>query len=280
MIKVFAFDVYALLDPGETLSFVTPYIANKFKVFPERLFEPFCVSTHVEESIIAERVYRDCPVSVNHKSTMADLVELDMVDFDVILGMDWLHACYASIDCRTRAIKFQFPNEPFIDWSCSSAGPKGSFISYIKERKLVSKGFIYQLVRVINFSIKIPLLQSVPIVREFLELFPNDLPEIPPKREIEFVIDLIPDTLPISTPPYRMALAELKELKEQLKDLLEKAFIQPSIPTWGAPVLFVRKKDGFHRMCIDYRQLNKVTIKKKYLLPRIDDLFGHLFFED
>ncbi|WMV32686.1 hypothetical protein MTR67_026071 [Solanum verrucosum] len=85
MIKVFAFDVYALLDPGESLSFVTPYIANKFEVFPKRLFEPFCVSTYVGESILAERVYRDCPVSVNQKSTMADLVELDMVDFDVIL---------------------------------------------------------------------------------------------------------------------------------------------------------------------------------------------------
>ncbi|KAH0637918.1 hypothetical protein KY289_037833 [Solanum tuberosum] len=204
MIKVFAFDVYALLDPGASLSFVTPYVANQFDVLPERLYEPFCVSTLVGESILAERVYRDCLVSINHKSTMADLVELDMVDFDVILGMDWLHACYASIDCRTRAIKFQFP------------------------------------------------------------------------KRIEFDIDLIPDTRPISIPPYRMAPAELKDLKEQLKDLLDKGFIRPSVSPWGAPVLFVRKKDGFLRMCIDYRQLNKVTIKNKYPHPRIDDLFDQL----
>ncbi|KAG5570110.1 hypothetical protein H5410_059876 [Solanum commersonii] len=93
MIQVFDFIVYALLDPGVILSFVTPYVAMNFDVIPEQLSEPFSVSTPVGESILAERVYRDCPVSINHKSTMVDLIELDMVDFDVILGMDWLHAC-------------------------------------------------------------------------------------------------------------------------------------------------------------------------------------------
>ena len=104
----------------------------------------------------------------------------------------------------------------------------------------------------------------------------DDLPGIPPDREIEFGIDLLPDTQPISILPYRMAPTELKELKEQLKDLLDKGFIRPSICPWGASVLFVRKKDGSLRMCIDYRQLNKVTIKNKYRLPRIDDLFDQL----
>ena len=101
MIKVFTFDVYALLDPGAILSFITPYVANQFEILPEKLCEPFCVSTSVGESILAERVYRDYPVFINYKNTMDDLVELDMIDFDVILCMDWLHACYASIDCKT-----------------------------------------------------------------------------------------------------------------------------------------------------------------------------------
>jgi len=82
-----------------------------FNFIPEQLSEPFSVSTHVGESILAEKVYRDCPISINHKSIITNLVELDMVDFDVILGMDWLHACYASVDCKTRVVKFQFPNE-------------------------------------------------------------------------------------------------------------------------------------------------------------------------
>ena len=202
MIKVFTLDVYALLDPGTSLSFVTPYVANKFDVIPEKLYEPFCVSTPVGESILAERVYRDCVISINHKDTMADLVELDMVDFDVILGMDWLHACYASIDCRTRVVKFQILNEPVIEWSSSSAVPKGRFISYLKARKFVSKGCIYHLVRVNDSSVEIPPIQSVPIVREFQEVFPNDLPRIPLEREIDFGIDLIPDICPIYFSPY------------------------------------------------------------------------------
>ncbi|WMV07854.1 hypothetical protein MTR67_001239 [Solanum verrucosum] len=148
---------------------------------------------------------------------MADLVELDMVDFDVILGVDWLHACYASIDCRTRAVKFQFPNEPVIEWGCSSTGPKGRFISYLKARKLVLKGCIYHLVRVHDSSVEIPPFQSVPIVREFPDVFPDDLPGIPPERVIDFGIDIISDTCPISFLPYRMAPVELKKLKELLK---------------------------------------------------------------
>ncbi|KAH0776329.1 hypothetical protein KY290_007740 [Solanum tuberosum] len=115
--------------------------------------------------------------------------------------------------------------------------------------------------------------ELVSIVNEFLEVFPNDLPGIPPEREIDFGIDLLPNTQPISIPPYRIASAELKE---QLKDLLDKGFIQPSISPWGAPVLFVRKMDRSLRMCIDYRQLNKVTINNKYPLPRINDLFDQL----
>ncbi|KAH0667604.1 hypothetical protein KY285_028810 [Solanum tuberosum] len=104
----------------------------------------------------------------------------------------------------------------------------------------------------------------------------DDLPGVPPEREIDFDIDVLPDTRPISIPPSRMAPAELKELKEQLKDLLEKGFIRPSISPWGAPVPFVRKKDGSLRMCIDYRQLNKVTINNKYPFLRIDVLFDQL----
>ena len=87
---------------------MTPYFANKFDVLLEKLYELFCVSTLVGESILAERVYRDCLVSINHKDTMADLVELDMVDFDVVLGMDWLHACYASMIAELKLSNFKF----------------------------------------------------------------------------------------------------------------------------------------------------------------------------
>ena len=207
---------------------------------------------------------------------MAHLVELDMVDFDVILGMDWLHACYASIDCRTRVVKFHIPNESAIGRSSSSVVHKSLFILYLKARKFVSKGCIYDLLQVNDSSVEVPSLQLVPMVKEFPEFFPDDLPEVSLERKIDFGIDIIPDARPISILPYRTEPVNLKELKEQPKDLLDKGFIQPSVLPWGVPVLFVRKKYGFIRMCIDYRLFNKVTINKKYPLPRIIDLFDQL----
>jgi hypothetical protein len=117
---------------------------------------------------------------------------------------------------------------------------------------------------------------DIPIVNELLDVFPDDITSLPPEREIEFSIDLMPGAQPISVAPYRMSPVELRELKSQLEDLLRKHFIRPSVSPWGAPVLLVKKKDGTMRLCIDYRQLNKVTIKNKHPLPRIDDLLDQL----
>ncbi|XP_070013793.1 uncharacterized protein [Nicotiana sylvestris] len=180
-----------------------------------------------------------------------------MLDFDGIIGMDWLAACYAMVDYRAMTTRFHFPGEPVLEWVGNTATPRGRFISYLKARKIIVKGCIYHIVRVKDVNAEIPTLQSIPVVKENADVFPDELPGIPPKREIDFGIDLLPGTQPISIPPYRMAPAELKELKEQLKDLLEKGFIRPSTSTWGAPVLFVQKKDSSLRMCIDYRKLNK-----------------------
>ena len=115
--------------------------------------------------------------------------------------------------------------------------------------------------------------KNVPVVCEFPDVFPEELPGLPPEREIEFCIDVVTGTDPISMPPYRMVPARLKELNKQLKLLLEQGLIGPNISPWGAPVMFVKKKDGSLQLCIDYKQLNKATIKNKYPLPRIDELF-------
>ena len=141
---------------------------------------------------------------------------------------------------------------------------------------MISKWCLCHIVRVKDLDFKNPPVELVLAVRELPGVFPHDLLEIPPKQESEFCIDLLPDTNPISIPPYRMVSEKMKELKAQLKYLLYKGFIQPSSSPWGAPALFVKKKDGSLRMCIDYHQLNKVTIKNKYLLPHIDDLFDKL----
>ncbi|KAK8929012.1 hypothetical protein KSP39_PZI017869 [Platanthera zijinensis] len=116
----------------------------------------------------------------------------------------------------------------------------------------------------------------VPVVRDFLDVFPEDLPGVPPPREVEFTINLVPEAVPVAKAPYRMAPKELAELKSQIQELVDKNFIRPSTSPWGAPVLFVKKKDGSLRLCIDYRELNKLTIRNQYPLPRIDDLFDQL----
>ncbi|GKE29085.1 hypothetical protein Tco_1444469, partial [Tanacetum coccineum] len=119
-------------------------------------------------------------------------------------------------------------------------------------------------------------LEDIPIVREFLEVFPKYLPGLPQVRQVEFQIDLILGAAPVAQAPYRLAPSEMQELSNQLQELADRGFIRPSTSPWGAPVLFVKKKDGSFRMCIDYRELNKLTIKNRYPLPRIDDLFDQL----
>ncbi|GJZ38565.1 putative reverse transcriptase domain-containing protein [Tanacetum coccineum] len=119
-------------------------------------------------------------------------------------------------------------------------------------------------------------LEDIPVVKEFPDVFPEDLPGLPPVRQVEFQIDLIPGAAPVARTPYRLAPSEMQELSNQLQELTDRGFIRPSTSPWGAPVLFVKKKDGSFRMCIDYRELNKLTIKNRYPLPRIDDLFDQL----
>ena len=118
--------------------------------------------------------------------------------------------------------------------------------------------------------------ENILVIMEFPDVFPEELPGVPPKREVDLSIEVVQRTTPISRAPYRMAPTELKELKTQLQELLDKGFIQPSGSPWGASVLFVKKKDGTLQMCIDYRQINKVIVKNKYPLLRIEDLFDKL----
>ena len=119
-------------------------------------------------------------------------------------------------------------------------------------------------------------MEKIPVVREFPDVFPKELPGIPLEKEVDLSIEIVPVTAPVSRAPYKMAPSYLKELKVQLQELLDKGFVRPSVSPWGAPILFVKKKDGTLRMCIDYRHINKVTVKNKYPLSRIEDLFDQL----
>ena len=151
-----------------------------------------------------------------------------------------------------------------------------NMISTMAAQRMLRKGCQGYLAYVVETRKEVTMVDEIPVVREFPDVFTDDISELPPEREVEFTIDLIPRTEPISIPPYRMAPAKLRELKDQLEELLSKGFIRPSISPCGAPVLFVKKKDGSLWLFIDYRQLNRVTIRNQYPLPRIDELFDQL----
>ncbi|KAH0683009.1 hypothetical protein KY290_021590 [Solanum tuberosum] len=140
---------------------------------------------------------------------------------------------------------------------------QAKIISSIRARKLVGQGCLAYLAHIRDVEVESPSIESIPVVSKFREVFPNDLHGMPPNRDKDFCIDLEPSTRPISIPPYRMAPVKLRELKAQIQELLDKCFIRPSGSPWGAPVLFVKKNDGSMRMSIDYRQLNRVTIRNK-----------------
>ncbi|GJR31972.1 putative reverse transcriptase domain-containing protein [Tanacetum coccineum] len=196
--------------------------------------------------------------------------------FDVILGMDWLASHRATIDCYARTVIFGNVRQPEFVYHGSSPLKSVKLISAMKARTLISHGCQGFLASVMDTSLESPNIENLSVVREFADVFPDELPGLPPAREIEFGIELILGAEPISKAPYRMAPIELKELKEQLQEMLENGFIRPSVSPWGAPVLFVKKKDGSMRLCIDYRELNRITIRNRYPLPRIDDLFDQL----
>nr|GFA33668.1 putative reverse transcriptase domain-containing protein [Tanacetum cinerariifolium] len=181
-----------------------------------------------------------------HGPYESDLMPVELGSFDAIIGMDWLAKYQAVIVCAEKIVRIPWGNETLIihgDGSNQGNPTRLSIISCTKTEKYV---------------------------------FPEELPGLPLTRPVEFQIDLVPGAAPVARAPYRLAPSEMKELAEHLKELSDKGFIRPSSSPWGALVLFVKKKDGSLQMCIDYQELNKLTVKNHYPLPRTDDLFDQL----
>eukprot|EP00253_Pinus_taeda_P022539 PITA_22539 len=198
-----------------------------------------------------------------------------MIEFE---GMDWLERRWSVINCKTKTVSYR--DELGVGKEIQGI-QKPVQIQPITASQLVkciqNKCQIYAVQVGFADSVdKVATVKDIPVVQDFADVFPEEIPGLPPKRDLDFTIELIPGAAPVSRAPYRMSVPELTELKMQLQELLEKKYIRPSVSPWGAPVLFVRKKDETLRMCIDYRQLNKLTVKNKYPLPRIDELFDQV----
>ncbi|KAK1632407.1 hypothetical protein QYE76_006722, partial [Lolium multiflorum] len=244
-----------LFDTGATTSFISQQFIIKHGISCTKLDKTITILS-AGGTIVVTHTKQGQVIMINKCAFDADLFILPMKDIDVILGMNWLEANGALIDCVNKTVSLKSPD--------------GSRMIYQGDKHTQIE------VELQLNSMKEVKLEDIPIVNEFQDVFPQELLGMPPDREIEFTIDLIPGIAPIAKAPYKMGPKELKELKEQLDDLEQKGFIQESVSPWGSPVIFVDKRDGGRRMCGDYMNLNNVTIKNKYPLPRIQDLFDQV----
>ena len=264
------------MDLGATHSFISVPFTERHQIESQPIDGRMVVSVPNGDIMISERIVPCSRLVIQNKDFPADLIVLGIHDFDIVLGMDWLSKHRATLNCYKKEVRLVRPEEPGVIFRGIRREIAPSLINAMTASKMLRKGCQGYLAFVVDRRQEGTRLEDIPIVKEFPDAFPDDISGLPPDREVEFTIDLIPGTEPISIPPYKMAPAELRELKAQLEEFFSKGFIRPSISPWGAPVLFVKKKDGSLRLCIDYRQLNRVTIPNQYPLPRIDELFDQL----
>ncbi|GJT61021.1 putative reverse transcriptase domain-containing protein [Tanacetum coccineum] len=258
----------ALFDSGADKSFVSTNFSTLIDIKPVELDTSYEVELADGKVVSTNNVLIGCTLNLLNHSFPIDLMVIELGSFDIIIGMDWLSRYDAAILCGEKKVRIPLKGKTLvIEGNRNNSRLK--IVSCIKTQKYIEKGCELFLAQVTKQESKEKRLEDVPVIRNFPEVFPEDLPGLPPPRQVEFRIDLIPGAAPVARAPYRLAPSEMKELSE-------KGFIRPSSSPWGAPVLFVKKKDGSFRMCIDYRELNKLTIKNRYPLPRIDDLFDQL----
>ncbi|GJW27180.1 putative reverse transcriptase domain-containing protein [Tanacetum coccineum] len=231
-----------LFDTGAGRSFVSTAFSSQIDITPTALDHYYDVKLANGRIIGLNTTLRGCTLNIPNHPFNIDLMPIELGSFDAIIGMDWLVKYKEIIVCAEKIVLF-----------LANVNTKETEDKSEKKR-----------------------LEDVPIIRDFLDVFHEDLSGLPPTRQVEFQIDLIPGAAPVARAPYQLAPSKMKELSEQLKELSDKGFIRPSSSPWGAPVLFVKKKDGSFRMCIDYQELNKLMVKNRYPLPRIDDLFDQL----
>ena len=251
IISILDHEAYTLVDPGAMHSFASKHFLYRFEIKTQPLEGRMRVSLPTGDPLFSDRVVRDSKVIIEGQEFPTDLVALDMRDFDVVLGMDWLSRHRATLDCYKKEVKFHKPGKLEVEFRGMRRELSSNMISAMATQRMLRKGCQGYLAYVVETEKEGTLVDEIPVVREFPDVFLDDIAGLPPDREVEFTIDLIPRTEPISIPPYRMTPAELRELKAQLEELLSNGFIRSSISPWGAPVLFVKKKDGSLRLCID-----------------------------
>ncbi|GJW88539.1 putative reverse transcriptase domain-containing protein [Tanacetum coccineum] len=260
-----------LFDTGADRSFVSTAFSYQMDIMPSTLDRYYDVELDDERIIGLNTILRGCTLNLLNHPFNINLMPVELGSFDAIIGMDWLAKYQAIIVCAEKIVRIPWGNETLIvhgDESNQGHETRLHIISYSKIQEYMLKGCLVFLAHVTTNEVEDKSekkrLEDVPIVRDFPEVFPEDLPGLPPTRQVEFQIDLIPGAAPVARAPYRLAPSEMKELSEQLKELSDKGFIRPSSSPWGAPVLFVKKKDGSFRIeWMIYCQLKRSSVYSK-----------------
>nr|GEV01733.1 putative reverse transcriptase domain-containing protein [Tanacetum cinerariifolium] len=249
---------FVLFDLRADQSFVSSTFSTLLDIILNTLDVSYAVELADRRISETNTMLRGCTLGLLGHPFNIDLIPVELGSFDVIIGMDWLANHYAVIVCDEKIVRISYGDE----------------VLRVQERL---PNFLVQVTKKeTKNKLEEKRLEDVPTVRDFPKVFLKDLPRLPPTRQVEFQIDLFPDAAPVARTPYRLAPPELQGLSTQLQELSNKGFIRPSSSPRGAPILFVKKKDGSFRMCIDYRKLNKLTVKNRYPRLRIKDLFDQL----
>ncbi|GJZ42224.1 putative reverse transcriptase domain-containing protein [Tanacetum coccineum] len=289
-----------LFDTGADRSFVSTAFSSQIDITPSTLDHYYDVELADGRIIGLNTILRGCTLNLLNHPFNINLMPVELGSFDAIIGMDWLAKYQAIIVCAEKIVRIPWGNETLIvhgDGSNRGNETRLNIISCTKTQKYLLKGCPIFLAHVTTKKAEDKSeekrLEDVPIVRDFPDVFPEDLPGLPPTRQVEFQIDLIPGAAPVARAPYRLAPSEMKELSEQLKELSDKGFIRPSSSPWGAPVLFVKKKDGSIDDLFDQLQgssvYSKIDLRSGYhqLRVREEDIpktafrtrYGHYEFQ-
>nr|GEV24743.1 hypothetical protein [Tanacetum cinerariifolium] len=241
-----------LFDIGTDRSFISTAFSSLIDIIPTPLGNSYDVELANGKIVKVDTIMRGCTLNFLNHPFNVDLMPVELGSFDVIISMDLLRRCHVVIMCDEKLVRVPYGDETLIFCGCQI------FLTQISAKKEEDESKGKQL-------------KDVPIVRDFPEVFHEDLPGLPPARPVEFQINLIPGAAPVARAPYRLASSEMKELSKQLQELFDKGFIRPSSSPWGAPVLFVKKKDGSFRMCIDYRSsiYSKIDLRSSYHQLRV-----------
>nr|GFA74120.1 putative reverse transcriptase domain-containing protein [Tanacetum cinerariifolium] len=274
---------FVLFDLGVDRSFVSSTFSTLLDIILDTLDVSYAIELDDERVSETNTIFRGCTLGLLGHPFNIDLMLVELGIFDVIISMDWLANHHAVIVCDEKIVQITYEDEVLIvqgDRGRKGEKLKLSIISCTKTQKYVKRGCPIFLAQVTKKETENKSeekqLEDVQTIRDFLEVFLKGFPGLPPTRQFEFQINLVPCAAPVARAPYRLAPSELQEFSTQLQELSNKGFIRPNTSPWGAPVLFVKKKDGSFRMCIDYCELNKLTVKNRYPLPRINDLFDQL----